>query len=145
MGFKVDIDFSKIESKLANITDDKTMLEIHNALARYCDPYVPMQEGMLTGNLNITPEYVQYNSPYAHYQYTELVYGPNIPVIKNGEIVGYWSPPNKHPTGAQLNHNVKGQKHALASSHWDKRMMEDKGDEFTEEVGRIIKDRLKEG
>ena len=143
MGFKVDIDFSNIERKLANIKSDETMTEIHNALARYLDPYVPMDEGMLAGNIEITPEYVQYNSPYAHYQYVGKVYGPNIPIIENGVIVGYWSPPNKKPTGASIQYSTD--KHPLATDHWDKRMMEDKGDEFTEEVGRIIKDRLKEG
>ena len=144
MGIKVDsINFVNIERRLANLADDKTMLEIHNAFARYMEPYVPMDEGMLAHNIEITPEYVGYNSPYAHYQYTGLVYGPNYPIIENGVIVGFYSPPNKQPTGAQLQYSTD--KHPLATDHWDKRMMEDKGDEFTAEVGKILADKLKEG
>lgn len=144
MGVKIDsMNFVGIERRLANLADDKTMTEIHQAFARYMEPYVPMDEGMLAHNVTVTPQYVGYNQPYAHYQYTGIVYGPNYPITENGEIVGYYSPPNKQPTGAALHYSTE--KHPLATHHWDKRMMEDKGDAFTAEVRKIIIDKLKEG
>ena len=49
-------------------------------------------------DINVSSDGVYYNSPYAHYQFEGIVYGPNIPIFENGVIVGWWSRPNKQPT-----------------------------------------------
>lgn len=119
-------------------SDEQTMLEIHNLYAKMMDPYVPMQEGVLSQSTEITSQSVKYTQPYAHYQYEGAVYGPNIPITEGGEIVGFFSPPGqkKYPTGASLNYSKE--MHPLASSHWDKAMLAAKGDEFREGVKQIL-------
>lgn len=152
MGVKIDsINFVGVQEKLRKLTDEKTMKQIHNSFATFLDPYVPKDTGMLAHDVTVTSEYIQYDAPrnknrsYAHYMYTGIVYGPNIPIIENGVIVGYFSPRDKpkHPTGAQINYNRE--MHPQATHHWDKRAMEEKGDEFIKDVEKILKDRLKEG
>ena len=99
MGLKIEsINFLDIEKQLESLDDPDTMQQVHNTYAKFLDPYVPMDEGVLAHDVTVTPEYVQYNSPYAHYMYTGIVYGPNIPIMSDGEIVGYWSPPNQANT-----------------------------------------------
>lgn len=127
--------------KVSEIPTDKTvMTECHNTLANYMNPYVPMQEGILSTNVEVTDTSVHYLSPWAHYQYTGIVYGPNIPIFENGVIVGWWSRPNKQPTGKNINYSTE--KHAKATHHWDKAMINEKGKEFTQDITNIITDYL---
>lgn len=106
------------------------------AVIRECFPYVPFDEGILAGSANTATKIgsgeVVYDTPYARYQYYGEVYGPNIPKVENGEIVGYWSPPEKHPTGAQLQYNTD--KNPLAGSHWFDRAMADRKDDILKEA-----------
>lgn len=117
---KVDIDISGIEDHFRDLCNDKTtMLEIHNAFAKKCDPYVPMLNGPLheSGLANVTSEYVEYgdpNVPYARYQYY----------------------------GVDFNHTIE--KHPLATAKWDEAMMRDRGDEFEKEVKDILVRRYRE-
>lgn len=103
---------------------------------RECFPYLPFDEGVLAGSANTATEIgsgeVIYDTPYARYLYYGEVYGPNIPKVENGEIVGYWSPPEKHPTGAQLQYNTD--KNPLAGSHWFDRAMADRKDDILKEA-----------
>lgn len=128
----------KLFKRAEALVDDITMLRVHNLFAKMCDPYVPMDEGVLAQTTEITPQYVRYTQPYAHYQYTGLVYGPNYPIVQDGVIVGWYSPPGqpKHPTGAAINYNTE--KHPLATKEWDKVMMRDKRDEFCEQVRQLL-------
>ena len=50
------------------ITDDKTMLEIYNLFAKVIEPWVPMDTGILAHGYEVTPNYLRYHGPYAHYQ-----------------------------------------------------------------------------
>ena len=106
------------------------------AVIRECFPYLPFDEGVLAGSANIATEIgsgeVVYDTPYAHYQYYGEVWGPNFPIVENGVIVGYWSPPEKHPTGKQLQY--KTDKHPLAGSHWFERAMANHGDDVLKEA-----------
>lgn len=146
----VDVNGEVLKSMVNSfIDDDTTMLEIHNSFARRCDPYVPMAEGNLAQSAfaHVTPEYVQYGDesvPYAHYQYTGEVYGPNIPIIENGIIVGWFSPKNqpKYPTGRPINYSTE--MHPKATSHWDQAMMRDEGEEFCKDVENILTRRAQE-
>lgn len=142
MQIEVTVDEGALDSILRElVNDDAVMTQVHNTLARYCDPYVPMQTGVLAQTIEVTPEYLKYLSPYAHYQYTGLVYGPNIPIFEDGVITGWWSPPQKSPTGEALTYN--GEQHPLATSQWDKAMMRDRKDEFVQEVTRILAERAR--
>lgn len=138
---KVSMD-DALRNKIAEINTSQTMLAIHNQLAKMCDPYVPMQEGTLAQTVQISPESVTYTQPYARYQYYGEIYGPNIPIKENGEIVGWWSPPEqkKHPTGRYMQHSTE--KHPLASSFWDKAMLRDHRDEFEQYIKDILGWRL---
>ena len=106
------------------------------AVIRECFPYLPFDEGILAGSANTATEIgsgeVVYDTPYARYLYYGEVYGPNIPIVENGVIVGYWSPPEKSPTGRQLQYNTD--KNPLAGSHWFDRAMADHSDDVLKEA-----------
>ena len=141
---QVQVDSKAIERKVSSVIDDTAMLRIHNAFARYCNPYVPMDEGALSQTLEITAEGVTYRQPYAHYMYVGMVYGPNIPIFEDGIIVGWFSPPGKekHPTGRAIQYSPE--RHPLATKEWDIAMMRDRGDAFCDEVRRILENRARE-
>lgn len=146
MGMYVDDDIILVELKLKleNIPNNAAvMTELHNTLIIYCDPYVPMRDGVLSKNVIATKDYAHYQSPYAHYQYEGVVYGPNIPIIKNGVIVGWWSPPNKQPTGEKLNYSTE--LHPQATHHWEQAMLRDKKEPFMADLSKIILDDLNKG
>ena len=142
----ISINEASIQRKLLRLFNDETvMLKIHQEFYRYMYPYIPMGDsGLLAGSVEVTSDGVRFTQPYAHYQYTGLVFGPNFPIVKNGVIVGWYSKPGqpKSPTGERLKYNTDY--HPLASSHWDKAMMRDRGDEFTNAVKEILKRRARE-
>ncbi len=83
-------------------------------IPRLIDPYVPMKNGPLSQNLEITKDYVRYKQIYAHYMYMGIKYGPNIPQFDEfGHITGFVSPKGKkkHSTGKPLNYSKE--KHPL--------------------------------
>lgn len=106
------------------------------AVIRECFPYLPFDEGVLAGSANTATKIgsgeVVYDTPYARYLYYGEVYGPNIPITENGIITGYWSPPEKFPTGEKLEYSTK--KNPQAGSHWFDRAMEDHKDEILKEA-----------
>lgn len=83
---------------------------------RLYKPYVPFDTGTLANTVTITPGCIEHTAPYAHYQYTGEVYGPNIPITESGRVVGYYSPPRKSPTGRALTYH----RNPRASKEWDK-------------------------
>lgn len=105
---KVKIPDTIIRKKLNEILDTKTRLECCDLYAKMMDPYVPFLEGPLSQTVQVTPKYVGYFQPYAHYQYE-----------------GIWF---KHTLDY----------HPLASARWDKAMMRDKGKEFTAQIQSIL-------
>lgn len=113
---KVDVNVNAIalEQKLQNMLDSKATLEIHNLLAKMCDPYVPFLNGPLSQTVVVTPDYIQYTQPYAHYQYT----------------------------GTHFNHTKDF--HPLASAEWDKAMLRDHREEFVQQVKEILVRRAQE-
>ena len=92
---------------------------------RLMDPYVPADSLMLAQNVRISADEekgsVTYQSPYAHYQYGGEVYGPNYPIMDDREVMGWYSPPFKTPTGQKLQYSTF--RHPLATSHWDRAML----------------------
>lgn len=109
---------------------------IDAAVIRACFPYVPFDEGILAGSANAATEIgsgeVIYDTPYARYLYYGEVYGPNFPITENGVITGYYSPPEKFPTGEKLEYSTE--KHPLAGSFWFDRAMADHKDKILKEA-----------
>ena len=114
----------------------RVQVAVDSAVIRESFPYVPFGEGILAGSANTATQIgsgeVVYDTPYARYQWYGEVYGPNIPIVENGEIVGYWSPPEKYPTGRNLQYNTD--LNPLAGSHWCERAMADHKEEVLEEA-----------
>jgi len=101
------------------------MLFLAQVAKNYMDEYVPKDNGILAQNVRITADddagHILYNSPYAHYQYMGEVYGPNYPITNGGNLVGFYSPEHKMPTGKKLEYSKF--RNPLATDHWDKAMM----------------------
>jgi len=110
----VEINEASIQKKLDMLIDDTVMYQIHNLLAKMCDPYVPFLEGPLSQTVEVSPESVKYIQPYARYQYY----------------------------GTEFNHTTDY--HPKATALWDKVMMSEKGEEFREGVRAILRARAKE-
>lgn len=106
------------------------------AVIRECFPYVPFDEGILAGSANTATEIgsgeIVYDTPYARYLYYGEVYGPNIPIVENGVITGYRSPPEKFPTGRPIQYSTD--KNPMAGPHWFDRAMADHKDDVLKEA-----------
>ncbi|WP_018592622.1 minor capsid protein [Terrisporobacter glycolicus] len=83
---------------------------LSSQVKKFCDPYVPFQEGPLKNTAVVNTKSVIYPSIYARYQY----YG----VSKLGKPLNYGHPP-------------------LRGKMWDKRMMADKGPELVSSVAKF--------
>ena len=144
MSITVKVDASKLQNKLDRLTKDHdTMLACHNLLFKMMTPYVPFDTGTLSQDVEVTDKYVRYKQPYAHYMYEGVVYGPNIPIIQNGTVVGFFSRPGikKSPTGAMINYDQSH--HPLATRHWDEAMLRTQRYSFTKQIGKIFQARSK--
>lgn len=132
----MEIEF-KWERPVKQISEDVSggkngLLFLANEAKRLMDPYVPAMNLILAQNVKTYVEQdkgiVHYMSPYAHYQYEGILYGPNIPMKDGDAIKGYFSPPRKTPTGRRLNYSKS--RHPLATSEWDKAMMRSRKDDL---------------
>ena len=91
---------------------------------RFCDPYVPMQQGLLKNQATIAPDGSQliYTQPYAHYQYYGKVMAGRAPKSYTGDDLTYHGAPMRGP-------------------QWDKRMLADKSKQLEQSVETFIKKR----
>lgn len=108
---------------------------VDSEVMRVSEPYMPMENGVLVNSMYastvIGSGEIVVNTPYAHYLYTGEVYGPNRPVLDDsGNVVGWWSPPKKYPTGRQLKYSTT--KHPQAGPRWFERAMADHAQEIAE-------------
>ncbi len=109
----IKIDTKRIDDNLRNA---QRLLNLQ--VVADCDPLVPFQQGGLRGSVvypkGIYGTEIEYNSVYAHYQYTGIVYGPNIPIKDSaGNVTGWYSPPKKYPTGRPIHYHTAG-----TGDHW---------------------------
>lgn len=111
--FAEDIERYVVDS-VEDFIDDTLKLRVAAEFERYCEPYVPFLHGPLSQTTNVTPDYVEYLVPYAHYQYV----------------------------GENFNHTTTF--HPLATAYWDRVMLETQGDEFAEQVKAHIHNRAAE-
>lgn len=100
---------------------------------RLCEPYVPMQQGVMKNSAQISGngKYLIYPGPYAHYQHTGEVYGPNIP-LGDGRFI---SKAPKHPTGKRIKYHGG----PMRGDHWEKRMMADHRDDLERSTENYIR------
>ena len=88
---------------LAVVDNDTTRRGINQIIADMANEYVPMQSGDLRASVGrVGPKTISWSAEYARYQYYGQVYGPNFPVIQGGNVVGWYSPEKKYPTGREL-------------------------------------------
>lgn len=143
----IEFDPKYVEKLCKEIFDDKTMLEFHQEYARLLSPYVPYKKGLLDYDQRvITPEYIDYQADYAHYIYEGTVYGPNVPITKDGVVVGWRSPVGKggkYPTERRLQYN-KSEGHPFATDHWDKVYLDEHKDELIAHLQNILDRIIKE-
>ena len=109
----------------------------------YCKPYTPASpDRTLEFSAQMSTEIgsgeVIWNTPYAHYQYMGIVYGPNIPIIQDGVLMGYFSPPGrpKHPTDRDLTYDQA--QNPMAGSYWFERMKADRLNDILDEARRVM-------
>ena len=111
--FADDVERYVVDS-VEDFFDETLKFRIAAEFERYCDPYVPFKTGALAQTTNVTPDYVEYLVPYAHYQYV----------------------------GEHFNHTLIF--HPLATAYWDRVMLETQGEEFLEQVKAHIHNRAAE-
>lgn len=110
-----------IQRKLSYLLDDAEVREGITKIVRdEVNKFVPKNTGNLASQTEIYEDEIIWTAPYAHYQYTGIVYGPNIPTIINGEP-GWRSPKGKekYPTGRRLQYHTEG-----TGAYWDLKMMQ---------------------
>lgn len=138
MRITATVQIDSLKNKLDSAIDREFREFAHSQLARMIDRSIPYgyynggsvsekskgQGGVLAASRQITPDYLAYVTPYAHYQYTGLV----------------MNMVTKKYTGKELKYTT--QKHPEATKEWDKALMRNKGDEFikllTDELTRRL-------
>ena len=146
----------KFHARLIDIPNEQALLEkfglqpggriqrvINDAVIRECRPYVPASPDRTLGGSvisDVDQGQVIWNTPYAHYQYMGIVYGPNIPVIQDGVLMGWFSPPGrpKHPTDRELTYDTR--QNQMAGPYWFERMKADKLNDILDEARKALKE-----
>jgi len=108
----------------------------------FCTPYVPASpdrtlEFSAQVSTDVGSGEVVWNTPYAHYQYMGEVYGPNIPILQEGILMGWFSPPGrpKSPTGRELTYDTI--QNPLAGPRWFERMKADRLNDILDTARRV--------
>lgn len=130
---KIDIQTAEILRKRGLGSDTGARKYLASEVKRLCEPYVPMQQGILARSAVIASDgsSLVYQGPYAHYQYEGEIYGPN---YTNGEI--FWSgKAPKKPTGRQIDYHGA----PMRGKQWDKRMLADKSKDLERSMDAYIK------
>lgn len=115
---------------------------IDSECIRLMKPYTPFRNGFLEKSATlgtvIGSGEIHQIAPYARYLYYGEVYGPNIPVRENGQIVGYFSPKDKkkQPIGRQMEYDTT--KHPQAGKMWFERMKADHKEEILQGAAEIL-------
>lgn len=113
----------------------KTQLFATNEAKRLMQPYVPVQNHALRQSARIVDNgtAVEYQSPYAHYQYRGVLYVD--PITGKGsffkEGYGHWS--RKGVDKVKSDRELK-YSNPNASKEWDKKMMQEKGKEYIQAI-----------
>ena len=121
---KVDIPTAEILKARGLGSDTGARKYLASEVKRLCDPYVPMQQGMLKNNVTIANDgsHIVYTQPYAHYQYYGKVMAGRAPKKYTGDDLTYHGAPMRGP-------------------NWDKRMLADKSKDLENSLDAYIKKR----
>lgn len=121
---KIDIPTAKILKSRGLGSDTGARKYLASEVKRLCDPYVPMQQGMLKNNVTIAADGSQlvYTQPYAHYQY-------------HGKVMAGRAP--KHYTGDDLTYHGA----PMRGPQWVTRMFADKSQDLEKSLDAYIKKR----
>lgn len=122
---KVDVKLKTRELK-AKLEDPALWQYAASEWHKFYRQYVPYKEGALYKIVNITADrchaQIEHTSPYSHYMYEGVVYGPSIPIMHGGAVTGYFSPKTpKHSTGRALTYSTLYS--GKATKHWDEAAM----------------------
>lgn len=107
----VTVEVAKFSTKkqqklLSLLNNPRTQAEINQITGNAINKFVPMKSGALRASMEVTPTTISWGNglAYARYQYGGEVYGPNLPIVRKGTIVGWYSIKGmkKHPTGREL-------------------------------------------
>lgn len=135
MNIKIDVDINtaRIMRERGLGGDNRARVFLASEVKRFCDPYVPMQQGTLKNTAVVASDgsSLTYIQPYAHYQYKAQVMGPNYQDA-NGDWHSGKAP--KHYTGRALTYSGGG----VRGAEWDKRMMADKSRELTQSLANFV-------
>lgn len=132
---------SVIKANLGINPDGKVQKFFTDTCAKHMDKYVPFDSGALSNYVILGTNKIVYNQPYAHYMYIGDVMGPNIPIVRDGTITGWFSPKGKtkHYTGKKIDYSASVQKgHTYAGAYWDKRMWSAEKDKVLKEVQEYV-------
>lgn len=120
---RVEISVPKILRRFEN---DEFRLFLTKEWRKFCDPYVPSSSSAtLRQTVEIKPGLITYKMPYAHYMWNGIIYGPNLPIDADGnlvfpydpsKVVGWRSPKHKYPTGRRFNYSKDP--NPKATDHW---------------------------
>lgn len=121
---KVDIPTAKILKSRGLGGSNDVRKFIASQVKRLCDPYVPMQQGMLKNQVTIAGDgsHLVYTQPYAHYQYYGQVMAGRAPKKYTGDELTYHGAP-------------------MRGARWVERMMADKSQDLEKSVEAYIKGR----
>lgn len=100
---------STIRARLGIEPNGRVQKFFTNTCYKHMDKYVPMDQGDLRTNVDIQPDHITYESPYAHAQYVGFTKGP----VRN------YTTPGTGP-------------------YWDKRMWSAEGQDVIKEVQDYI-------
>lgn len=123
------------EEIVKRIINSDVRLFMANEAKRLMDQYVPAKNMILAQAVRIYVEgeqgIVEYNSPYAHYQYKGILYVSS----KTGSAYAA-AGEYKVPAGRALKHD--GFRHPLATSEWDKAMKTARSSDLANAVQKYI-------
>lgn len=140
---------TKQQKLIAMLNDKAVQKEANKYIKDAITPFVPMKSGALRRSAIVTHKSISWGRglKYAHYQYMGEVYGPNLPIVRNGTIIGWYSIPGsqKHPTGRELGipgewmgwkfgYTTPGTKH-----HWDNAFKYQVKMKANQEITRYLK------
>ena len=127
-------------AKITNEDFHRAQCFVDSECIRHMGKYTPKRTGALirsaTLGTKIGSGHIVYNSPYARYQYYGEIYGPNIPIYKDGELMGWRSPPKKHPTGREITYSKD--KNPNAQKLWFEKMKSEKGESILHGAQKIV-------
>lgn len=143
---KINTHIGNVDIKIDTKRIDKNLREaqklLNEQIVADCDTLIPFQQGALRDSVNypqgVYGGEIEWNTPYAHYQYMGEVYGPNIPIRdSSGNLTGYFSPPKKkkNPTGRPLHYHPEGTERG---DHWFEKAKQQHKDDWVKLVKETV-------